>query len=80
MRKMRICFSRLMLLAVMLTPQSIFQARATFDSLFPEPPEINLRLGNPSNATASISDKDYFLLTGLQFILSYNNSRGGKCI
>ncbi len=36
----------------------------------------NMGLGNPSNATANISDKENYLLEKKQYSLSYNNSKG----
>jgi len=36
----------------------------------------NLEMGNPSNATATISEQDNFLITKTQFTLSYNSSKG----
>lgn len=38
---------------------------------------IQLVLGNPSNATADADDKDNFLMLKKQFILSYNDEKGG---
>jgi endonuclease G, mitochondrial len=37
---------------------------------------VNLRLGNPSNATPAAANKDNFLLVKKQYVLSYNSSRG----
>lgn len=36
----------------------------------------NMELGNPSNATTKLSDKDNYLLEKKQYCLSYNNSKG----
>jgi endonuclease G len=36
----------------------------------------NIALGNPSNATANENNRDNYLLTKAQFVLSYNNSKG----
>ena len=38
---------------------------------------IHLVLGNPSGATVKISDRDNFLMVKPQFVLSYNDSKGG---
>ena len=38
---------------------------------------LHLTLGNPSGATTDESDKDNFLLVKPQYVMSYNNSRGG---
>jgi endonuclease G, mitochondrial len=38
---------------------------------------VNLVLGNPSNATTDPDDKDNFLMVKPQFVLSFNNSKGG---
>ena len=38
---------------------------------------IHLTLGNPSGATDDVSNKDNFLMVKPQFVLSYNNSKGG---
>ena len=37
----------------------------------------NMALGNPSNATASLSNPNNYLLVKAQYSLSYNNSKGG---
>jgi endonuclease G len=39
-------------------------------------PNSNLRLGNPSDATTDVNNKDNYLLVKKQYVLSYNNSRG----
>ena len=36
----------------------------------------NMELGNPSNATTKISDKDNYLIEKKQYCLAYNNSKG----
>lgn len=38
---------------------------------------LHLTLGNPSNAQSSISNKNNFLLIKPQYVLSYNNTKGG---
>jgi endonuclease G len=38
--------------------------------------DSNMLLGNPSNATTKISEKDNYLLEKKQYSLSYNNSKG----
>jgi endonuclease G, mitochondrial len=38
---------------------------------------IHLTLGNPSDATTSVTDKRNFLMVKPQFVLSYNNFKGG---
>jgi len=38
---------------------------------------VHLTLGNPSNATQDTSKKDNFLMVKPQYVLSYNNSKGG---
>jgi endonuclease G len=38
---------------------------------------VHLTLGNPSKATDSPNDKDNFLMVKDQYVLSFNNSRGG---
>src|ERR1043165_3551339 len=38
---------------------------------------VNLVLGNPTEATDDGSDKDNFLMVKPQFVLSFNNSKGG---
>lgn len=37
---------------------------------------LNLVMGNPSNATTSTSNKDNYLISNKYFALSYNNSKG----
>lgn len=37
---------------------------------------VNLLLGNPSNATASVSTPDNYLLVKPQYVVSYNRSKG----
>ena len=46
-------------------------------SVKPQPQSVNLVLGNPSNATTDTDEKDNFLLVKPQFILSFNNAKGG---
>lgn len=41
------------------------------------PASLNVALGSPSNATADASNKNDFLLVKPQYVLSYNNERGG---
>lgn len=41
------------------------------------PVSPNAALGDPSNATADASNKDNYLLVKPQYVLSYNNERGG---
>jgi endonuclease G, mitochondrial len=41
------------------------------------PPSVNLVLGNPSDATSDADDKDNFLMVKPQFVLSFNNGKGG---
>lgn len=43
----------------------------------PPPQSINLVLGNPSDATEDSENKDNFLMAKPQFVLSFNNSKGG---
>jgi endonuclease G len=38
---------------------------------------IHLTLGNPSDATDNVTNKDNFLMVKPQFVLSYNDSKGG---
>lgn len=37
---------------------------------------VNLLLGNPSNATATVTTPDNYLLVKPQYVVSYNNSKG----
>jgi endonuclease G len=39
--------------------------------------DISLVLGNPSNATADTNNRDNLLMEKRQFVLSYNDSKGG---
>lgn len=39
-------------------------------------PNRNLRLGNPTHATADASNKNNYLLVKKQYVLSYNNANG----
>src|SRR2546423_4352344 len=41
------------------------------------PAEVQLVLGNPSNATTNTDDKDNFLMVKKQFVLAYNDTKGG---
>lgn len=41
------------------------------------PPNVQLVLGNPSGATADTGNRDNFLMVKKQFILSYNDTKGG---
>jgi len=43
----------------------------------PQPQSVNLVLGNPSDATTDLENKDNFLMVKPQFVLSFNNSKGG---
>ncbi|WP_375494133.1 DNA/RNA non-specific endonuclease [uncultured Nostoc sp.] len=40
------------------------------------PISVNLLLGNPSGATASVTTPDNYLLVKPQYVVSYNNSKG----
>ena len=43
----------------------------------PKPPiDLHLTLGNPSDATTEVTDKNNFLMIKSQFALSYNNRKG----
>jgi len=42
-----------------------------------QPQSVNLVLGNPSDATTELDDKDNFLMVKPQFVLAFNNSMGG---
>lgn len=42
-----------------------------------DPPKVNYLMGNPSNAKTDINEPDNYLVEKRQFVLSYNNSRGG---
>ena len=37
----------------------------------------NLTLGNPSEATSDTSNEDNFLMTKNEYILAFNNKKGG---
>lgn len=43
----------------------------------PPPPNVGLTLGNPSEATNDTSNADNFLMVKPQYVLSFNNSKGG---
>lgn len=48
----------------------------TLPATIPEAEKIYLALGNPSNATASASNPDNYLMVNTAYALSYNNGRG----
>ena len=56
---------------------SIVTALPTVTGTALEPPLDQLVLGNPSDATDNPSNKDNFLMVKKQYVLSFNNSRGG---
>jgi endonuclease G len=52
--------------------------RVAFRLSTQESVSLHLTLGNPSDATTSNSDRDNFLLVKPQYVLSYNNTKGGS--
>ena len=46
-------------------------------SINTQPPNVSLTLGNPSDATSDPSNADNFLMVKKQYVLSFNNSKGG---
>lgn len=43
----------------------------------PNPPNVSLTLGNPSNATSDPTNANNFLMSKQQYVQSFNNSHGG---
>jgi endonuclease G len=65
------------LAVVGITPAKHATVTSSFQPAVQASVSPHLTLGNPSGATADESDKDNFLLVKPQYVMSYNNSRGG---
>ena len=66
------------LVALLVAVISAYPAASSLSkAVRPQPQSVNLVLGNPSDATADFGDKDNFLMIKPQFVLSFNNSKGG---
>ena len=67
------------LIGLLFTTSAVGQMRRRGRALSVRPAaaKVRLVLGNPSNATADIRARDNFLLVKPQFVLSYNDTKGG---
>ena len=69
---------RLLLLSLLLSLAALPASSANKTPIASqESVSIHLTLGNPSGATADTSSPDNFLMVKPQYVLSYNNSKGG---
>jgi endonuclease G, mitochondrial len=79
MSKLRNTIATMMAMFFMLAPVSLAsRSVAPKTSLSRTPPaKVTLVLGNPSGATDDPKNKNNFLIEKPQYVLSYNNSKGG---
>ena len=68
---------RLLLLAFLVALAALPASSANTPVTPQESVSIHLTLGNPSGATADTSNPDNFLMVKPQYVLSYNNTKGG---
>ena len=77
MKNVRRLFPLAALFAAALLPYPV-SSSLNIPEAKPQPPQsVNLVLGNPSDATTDTDDEDNFLMVKPQFVLSFNNSKGG---
>jgi len=71
---------RLLLVTFILVLASTLSASVARSLDSPKPQEsvsVHLTLGNPSDATEDVTNKDNFLMVKPQYALSYNDTKGG---
>ena len=71
-------YARLLLVTLALVFASTLTASVAGSlGRIPPPPNVGLTLGNPSDATNDTSNTDNFLMSKPQYVLSFNNGKGG---